>query len=776
METRSRVHRSVLTLLVLLGLAPGVGAQSTPAPAPRVYPGDVHYLGSFPLPDADGRGGLLVYGGDAMGLGADGRSLYYSCIYGTSIARVAIPAIGDEAPLVAPCERVPNLAAIHPQDPNISVGGIAHWKGRLVVSAYSTYDAGHVARTSHFAGADVASLSGPAPVGTWNPGLVAGYMGAVPPSWQSRFGGPMLTGQCCLSIISRSSYGPSVSAFDPAALSGTRAVPATLLLGYPEGHTTIGPYESAGPFWGGTARVGGVAFPEGTRSVLFVGRVGTTFCYGNGTTDRRLHQMPDGQGGTWCFDPTSPYKGTHGYPYHHQMWAYDAEDLAAVARGEREPWDVTPYAAWTLPEMSDTPGFAEMRGATYDPQTRRLYVTPSNAAVVHVYEVARDLTGVPTEACSDGLDNDDNGLIDDGCPAGDLPAAPGAGGGSPPPDDEGGDERGGGSGDNRGDAVGTPVLTAAGGSSGGRMDLAAAGASDAAISACGTDLHVVYGGAATWYRKSVDAGATWLTPVMLGDGRPVGPAAIACDRDLVAAAVLRGGALWVWVSADGGASWASPTRLTGAAVSDAAVAVHAGVVRVAWTEAADASRWRLGVRASTDAGRSWDGDRWLATENGDAVHVALSPSGTLVASEVAHGGQRVTTTRRFADGVVVSHAAEALQALSDQGPIAVHVRNSTSRPTVERPAATIAVTLPVDGVLEHVAVARWGSTIAWVAAGHHEVAFTPDGGASRWRATLGEALPARPSLASDDAHAWLHVVGIGPAGELRYERQRYRPW
>ena len=48
-----------------------------------------------------------------------------------------------------------------------------------------------------------------------------------------------------------------------------------------------------------------------------------------------------------------------------------AEYRAAVARGEREPWDVTPYAAWTLPEMSDTPGIAEMRGATYDPLTRR---------------------------------------------------------------------------------------------------------------------------------------------------------------------------------------------------------------------------------------------------------------------------------------------------------------------------------------------------------------------------------------------------------------------
>lgn len=777
MTVPSRVRWSALALLLVL--ASGAGAQPAPDALPRVYPGDVHYLGSFSLPDSDARGGLLVYGGDALGLGADGHSLYYSCIYGTSIARVTIPALGEEAQVVTPCERVPNLAAVHPQDPNISVGGILQWKGRLVVSAYSTYDAGHDARASHYAGADVGALSGPASVGTWNPGLVGGYMAPVPLAWQSLLGGPVLTGQCCLSIVSRSSYGPAISTFDPATLRGTQAVPAMHLLGYPEGHTTLGPYESAGPFWGGTARIGGVAFPEGTRTVLFVGRVGSTFCYGNGTTDRRLDQMPDGAGGRYCFDPTSPYKGTHGYPYRHQMWAYDAADLAAVARGEREPWDVTPYAAWTLPEMSDTPGFADMRGATYDPATRRLYVTPSNAAVVHVYEVASNVSGVATEACTDGLDNDDNGQIDDGCPASDAPAGPGAGGAPPPdgnpPPDGGSDDPGDGDGGAHGDAVRTSVGAAASAPTSGRIDLAATGATDAAIATCGRGVHVIYGGAASWYRRSLDAGATWLAPVMLGDGRPAGPAAIACDHDTVAAAVLRGGALWTWVSGDGGASWRSPVRLTDAGVTDAALSVHDGAVRVAWTHAIHAGSWRLDVMQSVDAGRSWTAGRALATMNGDAAGGVISPTGAIVAIEVARGDRRLTTALRFDDGVVVSEAAEPLLALADQGPVAVRPTSDSRSASPAAAGHGVSVTVPAAATVERVSAVPWGTTVAWVESGQHVVVFAPDGGAARWKVTRDDTLPAKPSLTSDDHHEWLHVVGIGPAGQVRYERWRYRP-
>ena len=46
-----------------------------------------------------------------------------------------------------------------------------------------------------------------------------------------------------------------------------------------------------------------------------------TFCYGEGAT---------------CNDPTDSSKGNHAYPYQYQVWAYDANDLAAVKAGSKQ--------------------------------------------------------------------------------------------------------------------------------------------------------------------------------------------------------------------------------------------------------------------------------------------------------------------------------------------------------------------------------------------------------------------------------------------------------
>ena len=78
----------------------------------------------------------------------------------------------------------------------------------------------------------------------------------------------------------------------------------------------------------------GVVFPEGTRSVLFFGRQGLgKYCYGEASD---------------CGDPVQTSKGGHAYPYAYYVWAYDALDLAAVKSGQRQPWDVKPYAVWEL--------------------------------------------------------------------------------------------------------------------------------------------------------------------------------------------------------------------------------------------------------------------------------------------------------------------------------------------------------------------------------------------------------------------------------------------
>jgi hypothetical protein len=310
----------------------------------------------------------------ALGIGPDGQSLYYGChAWHNMLALVRIPAIGGTGSIVTPCTRVPNLAAIDP-DVNESkvLGGSLAWNGRTVVSAYTFYDGSGNATASHFAGPSLTSLAGPYRLGGAGPGLVGGYMGVVPPEWRPLLGGPALTGLCCVPVIGRSSYGPAVSVFDPDLIGAQNPVPSTLLLGYQT--AVLGEWGGNNPLFNGATKMGGVVFPTGSRSVLFIGRHGDNFCYGEGAA---------------CDDPTDSSKGNHAYPYRHQVWAYDANDLLAVRQGAKKPSDPRPYAVWTLPGMADD-GSAKMASAAYDPSTRRLYVAATSGSAiprVHVYQI-----------------------------------------------------------------------------------------------------------------------------------------------------------------------------------------------------------------------------------------------------------------------------------------------------------------------------------------------------------------------------------------------------
>jgi hypothetical protein len=116
-------------------------------------------------------------------------------------------------------------------------------------------------------------------------------------------------GNCCLSIISRTSFGPAVSAVDLAQLTPDVAVTATSLIEYPELHPTLGSYGVPGTneLWNGATQIRGVVFPLGTSSVLFFGRHGLgPYCCGSGEQ---------------CSDPEDGAKGDHAYPYAYYVWA-----------------------------------------------------------------------------------------------------------------------------------------------------------------------------------------------------------------------------------------------------------------------------------------------------------------------------------------------------------------------------------------------------------------------------------------------------------------------
>ncbi|MCC7353166.1 MAG: hypothetical protein IT330_05350 [Anaerolineae bacterium] len=370
-------------------VAPPIEALASPetlADLPLVQAANVQYVGAFRVPNQDGNGNPLGYSGHALGYNPANHALFFGGHdWYQELCEVGIPitiSLSSTAPILQNCTDVTEGRLGQVDDYTVKLGGTLVYNGRLIVSAFSYYDADGNQVLSHFAStpnlAQTGDVQGPYQVGDWA-GIVSGYMGMVPPEWRSALGGPALTGQCCISIISRTSAGPAVSVFEPDDVGRTNPVTATALLYYPLSHPLAPETTQNGLFNLATA-IKGVAFPPGTRSVLFFGRHGTgPYCYGTGEE---------------CNDPVDSSKGTHSYPYVHQVWAYDALDLLAVKNGQMEPWEVRPYATWQLNEM-DATGGATIRGATYDPASGRVYITEGygEEPVVHVYQI----TVSPTE-------------------------------------------------------------------------------------------------------------------------------------------------------------------------------------------------------------------------------------------------------------------------------------------------------------------------------------------------------------------------------------------
>jgi hypothetical protein len=334
--------------------------------APLVRATDLTHLGEFKVPT----GAAFDYGGSALTFDPERNGLFLAGD-DNKFGEISIPAIGGRASMLQSAVTLGGNVG----GADNRIGGSLVYNGRLFYTMFIYYDADNIQRTSHFVRSTTlnsGSYTGPTRVGSLDAGFYSGYMGTIPPEWQSALGGPALTGNCCLSIISRTSYGPAVSSFNPDAMGN-----ATALIGYPHDHTTLGDYGVSGshPVFNGTTRIGGVVFPEGTRSVLFFGVTGTgNWCYGESSA---------------CGDPQSDFKGDHAYPYRGYVWAYDANDLAAVKAGSKKMWDVVPYATWELPLGNVTTwGIA---GAAYDKATKRIYLVEKRGEgslpVIQVFSV-----------------------------------------------------------------------------------------------------------------------------------------------------------------------------------------------------------------------------------------------------------------------------------------------------------------------------------------------------------------------------------------------------
>lgn len=407
---------------VVSGLSPGsyqitvsardgagqVASASSTVIVPRLLQStDLVYQGAFRLPKGKVGGSSFDYGGTALAFNPVHNSLFIvGHDWQQDVAEIAIPAITATNLVVG---NLPTATVLQPftdateglmhgvtpnSGDNVKVGGLLPYQGKLYLSAYVYYDGNGTQQLSHFvSGPDFSvtgDVKGPFQVGTSGAGFIDGYFGVVPPEWQAALGGPVLNGQCCLSVISRTSFGPAVFAIDPTQLGVATPLPAVPLVMYPQAHQGLGPWGADSTVFNGSTNVTGVVFPVGSRSILFFGKQGIgPWCYGDGTANQALAGTTSEPGVIYCYDPTDSSKGGHGYPYAYYVWAYDAVDLAAVKSGTKQPWDIKPYATWSL--TLPFPGGTRINGATYDPATGRIFVTQQFAdgdnPLVHVFTV-----------------------------------------------------------------------------------------------------------------------------------------------------------------------------------------------------------------------------------------------------------------------------------------------------------------------------------------------------------------------------------------------------
>jgi hypothetical protein len=366
---------------------------------PRVALNNLVYQGAFRVPQGLTDQSSFSYGGTAITFNPANNSLFMTGhdSYQRS-AEMSIPALVNNSSInnlnTATLLQLfadatdGKLNQINPSDPNWKkIGGHLVYSGELYVTGYSYYDGGGSQVLSHFVSGTNLSVSndaqGPYQVGNWA-GIASGYMTTIPPEWRSLFGGPALTGNCCLSIISRTSLGPAASVFNPSDVGVKNPIPATPVVHYDINHPTLGTCDTSyAQYFNCVTQIRGLVFPGGTRSVLFFGRQGTgAWCYGTG-----------GSSGGDCYDPASIYKGGHAYPYVYQVWAYDANDLLSVKNGQKNPWDIRPYAVWkyNLP-FEKSSDLHDVGGAAYDPATQRIYISQMCAdtgcnPIIHVFKV-----------------------------------------------------------------------------------------------------------------------------------------------------------------------------------------------------------------------------------------------------------------------------------------------------------------------------------------------------------------------------------------------------
>ena len=373
---------------------------------------DLEYVGAFRFPvgsfGCSGVSNCFSYGGAALAYNPSRNSLFLAGHdHEQKIAEISIPTPSKATTFTS----LPIATVLQPfvdgtegrlpiiDDGSIKIGGLLVVGDHLYMSAYSYYDANTSQELSHFRRpinlSQTGNVIGPFKVGS-SAGFTSGYMTHIPNEQQSAFGGSALTGNCCIPIVTRTSYGPAAFSFKPEDIGILNPVPAKPLVYYDSSHKTLGDWNQQSDYFNSSASIHGVVFPKDTKSVLFWGKIGIgKWCYGPGTADKSLEGTLAPSGQLYCYDPVVSATGNHAYPYVYQVWAYNSDEMRQAVN----PWNVKPYAIWR-PSLPFANWNAELGSVAYDPATQRLYVVQKYASsfgqgVVYVYKVNAAAGSVP---------------------------------------------------------------------------------------------------------------------------------------------------------------------------------------------------------------------------------------------------------------------------------------------------------------------------------------------------------------------------------------------
>jgi hypothetical protein len=223
------------------------------------------------------------------------------------------------------------------------------------------------------------------------------FLKLVPPEWVTALGGPVFSGAGqSWSILSTQSWGPSGCTIDPEDIDGSATYhTCNMLVGYPDGHRTLGDGTTPGPHYMENMQVFDGVLLDGTDNMLFFGTMGDINSpyagYGPGTSNIALHgtPYPDPETGPfqYNYDPNFDASGFHAWPYQPWVWNYRLSDMARAKAGLINYWDVVPTESGPMtdyfPIVTD-PVVAPQRiySVAWKASTRQLFIHQATAGCI----------------------------------------------------------------------------------------------------------------------------------------------------------------------------------------------------------------------------------------------------------------------------------------------------------------------------------------------------------------------------------------------------------